>query len=119
MKRLLRIEAVPPGEAPQWVREQWVGLALPLAGRQSSPRSVLTSGVMSGPKSLWASLAALISGKLVRRTGYVVETSAAVAILATKSPEAAAWWRENTPWLGRPGRYFVSPYEVGRVMEAP
>jgi len=119
MKRLLRIEAVPPGEAPQWVREQWVGLALPLVGRQSSPRSVLTSGVLSGPKSLWASLAAMFRGALVRRTGYLVETSAAVAILATKSPEAAAWWRENTPQLVRPGRYFVFPYEVGRVVEAP
>jgi hypothetical protein len=117
MKRLLRIEAVPPGEAPQWVREQGVGLALPLVGRQS--RSVLTSGVLSGPKSLWASLAAMFGGTLVRRTGYVVETSAAVTILAVKSPEAAAWWRQNTSRLVRPGRYFVFPYEVGRVVEEP
>jgi len=119
MKRLLRIEAVPPGEAPEWVRRQWVGLALPLAGGRSSPRSVLTSGVLSGPKSFLASLAALFSGKLVRRSGYAVETTAAVAILATKSPEAAAWWRENTPQLVRRGRYFVFPYEVGRVVEGP
>ena len=119
MKRLLRIEAVPPGEAPQWVRQQWVGLSLPLAGGRSSPRSLLTSGVLSGPKSFLATLAALFGGKLVRRSGYVVDTSAAVAILATKSPEAAAWWRENTPRLVRPGRYFVFPYEVGRIVEAP
>src|SRR5262245_6131104 len=119
MKRLLRIEAVPPGEAPQWVREQWVGLALPLVGRQSSPRSVLTSGVLSGPKSVWASVVAMFSGQLRRRTGYLVDTRAAVAILATKSPEAAAWWREHAPRLVRPGRYFVFPYEVGRIMEEP
>ena len=119
MKRLIRIEAVPPGEAPQWVREQWVGLALPLVGGQSSPRSVLTSGVLSGPKSVWASLVAMFSGRLVRRTGYLVESSAAVAILASKSPAAARWWRENTPRLVRPGRYLVFPYEVGRVVEAP
>ncbi len=116
MKRLLRIEAVPAGEAPQWVREQWVGLALPLVGRQSSPSSVLISGVVSGPKSAGTSLVAMFRGTLVRRTGYLVETGAAVAILAAKARRP---WRENTPRLVRPGRYFVFPYEVGRVMEAP
>src|SRR5580704_4538322 len=43
----LRIIAVPPGEAPLWVREKWVGLELPVAQRQS--RKFLTSGVLSAP----------------------------------------------------------------------
>jgi hypothetical protein len=28
---MIRIIAVPPGEAPLWVREKWVGLDLPVA----------------------------------------------------------------------------------------
>ena len=119
MRKSLRIESVPPGEAPLWVREQWIGLVLPLAQRKASPRTWLTSGVLSGPRSFLARLVALISGRLERRSGYAVETSTAVAILATTSPQAAAWWRENTPQLLRPGRYFLFPAGVGRVVDAP
>ena len=31
----LTITAVPPGEAPQWVREAWVGITVPLAQRRA------------------------------------------------------------------------------------
>jgi hypothetical protein len=31
----LYVTSVPSGEAPLWVREQWLGLKLPLTGRQS------------------------------------------------------------------------------------
>ena len=54
MPLLLHVTSIPPGEAPLWVREKWVGLSLPLAQRKSSPVSVLTSGVLSGPKTFLA-----------------------------------------------------------------
>jgi hypothetical protein len=31
----IRIVSAPPGEAPQWVREQWIGCELPLVARMA------------------------------------------------------------------------------------
>ena len=114
----LQITQVPPGEAPLWVREQWVGLVLPLAQRRQSPLAFLTSGVVSGPKTGLSRLAALLTGRLKRESGYRVDTQAAVAILAGRRPEAAAWWRENAPHVLRPGRYFVFHRDAGHVLPA-
>jgi hypothetical protein len=116
---LLRITSAPPGEAPLWVREKWVGLSLPLARSRAVALSVFTSGVLSGPKSFFASIGALLTGRLTRRSGFLVETQAAIAVLAKSSPEAATWWRQNTPHLLRPRRYFVFPEDAGQVMSGP
>jgi hypothetical protein len=113
----LRITSVPPGEAPLWVREKWVGLSLPLAQRKARALSLFTSGVLSGPRGFFSSIGALLAGKLERRSGFLVEAQAAVAVLAKSSPEAAAWWQENTPHLLRPKRYLVFPPGVGHVSE--
>lgn len=116
MTSMLQITQVPPGEAPLWVREQWIGLVLPLAQRRQSPLAFLTSGVLSGPKTGLSRLAALLTGRLERQSGYRVDAQAAVSILAGRSPEAAAWWRENAPHALRPGRYFVFHRDAGRVV---
>ncbi len=50
----IRIVACPPGEAPQAVREAWIGLELPLPpGRLGHRRGWLTTGVVSGPRTWW------------------------------------------------------------------
>ena len=59
MKGRIRIVAVPAGEAPQWVRETWVGIELPLALRQA--HNVHTFGVLSGPRSFLAALWRLLT----------------------------------------------------------
>lgn len=113
----LEITAVPPGEAPLWVREHWVGLLLPLAQRKNSPISFFTSGVLSGPKGFMSCLLALLTGKFERLSGFVVEVRPAIEALETRAPEAANWWRENTPHLLRGKQYFVFHGSVGRVIE--
>ena len=113
----LVVTSVPAGEAPLWVREKWVGLALQVTQRKSAPHTYLTSGVLSGPKTILALCGALLGGKLQRRTGFRVEARVAIAVLAKASPEAAAWWRENTPHEFRPGRYFVFEQGVGHISE--
>lgn len=50
--RLIRIVQPPAGEAPLWVREAWVGIALPVI-RGSSLRNYQGVGVLSGPKGFW------------------------------------------------------------------
>ena len=118
MATLLRIVSVPAGEAPLWVREKWVGLSLPLAQRGKSARRFPTGGVLSGPKSFLASLWALVRGKVAWESGFAVDAEAAVTALATRSPDAAAWWRANTPHLVRPGRQFIFKREAAEVYES-
>lgn len=113
----IHITSVPPGEAPEWVREKWVGLYLPLALRQSRPRTLPTSGVLSAPRNILSWLFALLTARFKRTTGYVVETSVAIQILEANHPDAAMWWKLNTPRLTRPGRYFVFAQEVGHVVD--
>lgn len=107
----VRIIAVPPGEAPLWVREKWVGLELPTAG-DPAPRRMFGYGVLSMPRSILAQWWGLIRGRAERISGYAVASVDAVEILAAASPEAAAWWRENVPDLVGRRRYFVFHADV-------
>ena len=110
-----RIIAVPPGEAPLWVREKWVGLTLPLT-RFDSARSFPTVGVLSGPRTLVAQLWAHVRRRTDRTYGFPVDAVRAVEILDHASPEAAAWWRENASEFVLPKRYLVFHAEVCEVL---
>ncbi len=85
----IRIIEVPPGEAPLWVREKWVGLELPLAQQSPTPISPYTVGVLSRPSNLLATLFALLSGRIKRASGFKVKVTEAMQILESVSPEAA------------------------------
>ena len=114
-KQNVRIIAVPPGEAPLWVREKWVGLELPLTP-WASAKSFRAFGVLSGPRSYLAQIWAIVRGRTEQIYGFPVEAARAVDILQTSSPVAAAWWRENTPQLILPKRYMIFPAEVCEVV---
>jgi hypothetical protein len=85
----IRIIDVPPGEAPQSIREQWVGLVLPLALGLSDSWETEATGVVSA-KALDEPV-----------NGYMVNIEDAMTVLARKSPEAVSWWREHFPQLFR------------------
>jgi hypothetical protein len=102
----IRIIAIPPGEAPIWVREEWVGLELPALG-YSGPRRFFTFGLFSFPRSILAQCWGLLRGRANRISGYAVQSVAALDILATSSPEAAAWWRQNVPYVTDPRQGLV------------
>jgi hypothetical protein len=110
----LNVISVPSGEAPLWVREKWVGLRLPLSGRLSVG-TFRGSGVLSGPRSPISSLLALITGRVRRADGYIVDALTAVQTLEAAHPEAAAWWKENTPHLMRADSRLLFQKEVGYV----
>ena len=110
------IISVPPGEAPLWVREKWIGLELPL--RYSAPKTCFIFGIVSGPSTRLGQLWGLLRGRAERVTGYVVEASHAVGILERSSPEAAAWWLENAPQHVAPKRYLVFHEFACRVIDA-
>ncbi len=112
----IRIIAAPPGEAPLWVRQKWVGLDLPVA-RYSGRSRFLGLGVLSMPRSWLGQWLAVARGRAEMVGGYAVEALPAVGILGERSPEAAAWWRENTPHLIAPRRYLIFHEEVCRIAD--
>jgi hypothetical protein len=96
---IIRIIAIPPGEAPWAVRAAWVGLELPLADENPEPEVVPIRGVASGsPFGLWK--------------GYLVDGREAVKCLAVVSPEAAAWWRKHAAHVLERGYQLVFPAAV-------
>ncbi len=95
----IRIIAAPPGEAPEFVRQAWVGLALPVVAGQSEAANLTAQQVLSG-RSVGAPLS------------YAVDGPAAIAILNAASPKAAAWWRQNAPEALVAGYQLVFPAEV-------
>jgi hypothetical protein len=115
--RRVRIVAVPPGEAPQWVREKWVGLELPLAQFSTGARRLNTAGVLTGPRGFLATLGRLFRGELRKHSGFSVNVLEAVAVLERVSPEAAQWWRTNAAHLMKPTRCFLFPEHVCTVVE--
>ncbi len=76
----IKIVAVPPGQAPLEIRQQWVGIILPVA--ENLPPNTFEMGVFGG--------------KCENSGGYPVEIKVAIRELEKKSPEAADWWRSNT-----------------------
>jgi hypothetical protein len=120
-KGSVRIIVVPPGEAPLWVREKWVGLELPLM-RWPSARTFIGFGAVSGPRTCLTQIWALLRGRSDRVYGFVVDASRAVDILDRASPEAAAWWRENAAEFVLPTRgliFHAEACEIVRDNEAP
>jgi hypothetical protein len=84
----VKIIAVPPGQAPDWVRKEWIGLVLPVA--ENVPSDTFAMGVLGG--------------KVENPDGFPVETVAAIKALDDKSPRAAQWWKDHVypnlmPWL--------------------
>ncbi|WP_420967183.1 hypothetical protein [Bradyrhizobium sp. B120] len=102
----IRIVAVPPGEAPYWVREKWIGLELPVE-RHANRRRFYGLGVLSMPRQWWKQCLLVLFGRAEIIDGYAVEATAALERLNQSSPEAAAWWRTHALDVVRPGRYLV------------
>lgn len=93
----VRIISTPPGDAPLWVREKWVGIELPTA-RCTGPAVAVGFGVFSkNAWSFWRRLIGLFSGEGELVKGYVVNALTAVQLLEQVSPKAADWWRQSTP----------------------
>jgi hypothetical protein len=107
----IRIISTPPGEAPEDIRRAWVWLVLPLAGFRPR-RKTWTSGVLTGPRSHLSFLAAALSGRLKRQVVYNVSGRVAIDALATRSPQAARWWRQNAAHVLRRGWLLGFPAEV-------
>lgn len=73
----IRIVAAPPGQAPDWVRQAWIGIEIPLLEEQEGGVLVGVNGGAPDPRSL---------------NGYTVALEGAIDALRKQSPRAAEWW---------------------------
>jgi hypothetical protein len=82
----VEITSTPPGQAPEWVRNAWIGLMLPV---DENPNGILQIGVHGG--------------RAQNKGGYSVPTEEALKILGQANDDAAQWWYDNLPvmpsWL--------------------
>lgn len=106
----IKIIKRPTGEAPEWVRDAWVGMRLPVG--EPKQRKWQTVGVLTGPHGILKSLWAFASGRTRRIHGYIVDAKSAVDLLAVSNPAAAEWWESNTSMLLNGRRWFVFDQEA-------
>src|SRR5258707_291127 len=95
----------PIGEAPDWVRDAWIGLRLPVADLKR--KNFVGVGVISGPHNFFLQVWRNVRGRTVRISGYSVNAKAAVDLLSEANPSAAEWWRQNASKLLDGRRNFV------------
>ncbi|GLK48704.1 hypothetical protein GCM10017620_16770 [Brevundimonas intermedia] len=104
-RQTVRIVRRPDGEAPEWVRDAWIGLVLPLA--RDDAVTTAGFGVRTLPKGRVMTWWRCVTRQYEVVTGYLVESSEAIRILGETRPEAADWWRSHTPVFTKPGQMFI------------
>jgi hypothetical protein len=104
----VRLTAVPPGDEPEAVRAAWVGMVLPLAPGETGSRP----RPPAGPASPGGDQGSPPGTPARMEWVYVIDAPAALALLAARDPEAAAWWREHAPDCLKPGHHFVFAADV-------
>lgn len=97
--------------APNQPVERMAAGAARFQNRELLP-PVETIGVVSKPKTRFTLFLARLFARTQRETGYVVDASRAIEVLATHVPEAALWWRQHAPRAVAPGEYFLFAAEV-------
>lgn len=95
----------PIGEAPEWVRDAWIGMTLPLLVQQR--REWRGIGVLSGPSRVLPQLWAMITGRSFTVDGFVVGARDAIERLEQHNPDAAQWWRTHAPHMMRRRASFI------------
>ena len=99
----IRITSRPLGEAPDWVRDAWIGVVLKGAPLDECRAGEVVVGVVSEE----------VVGPERHTGGFKTGSHEAVGILQESSPAAAEWWFGNFPFLLMPEFVFsASCFEV-------
>lgn len=117
--RSVRVESIPPGDAPPHIREAWLGQVLPLADTASAQPVICTSrSVLADRSGLWHRVTRLLKRELEEQPipAYIVNARKAVDILQQSHPAAAQWWRTHTPHMLRDDRLFSFPASCCREL---
>ena len=102
---LIEIVNRPTGEAPDWVRDAWIGLHIPLKEENTITAETFNAG--NAPRTQLGFVIARLMGRSELKTGYVVSSKTAVEILAASHIKAAEWWVDNVPNILHPEMIFI------------
>jgi len=83
----MKIEVIarPSGQAPEWVRDAWIGIQL--EAKRDNPEGTIYLGVLGGKASQ------------DNIGGYRVNGGKAMKVLTDKNPKAAQWWNDNASFV--------------------
>jgi hypothetical protein len=59
----------------------------------------------------------ILTGRGVKKTGYLVPATRSIQILEGVNPQAAAWWRENVSFVNDKSRSFSFNTEACEEVE--
>jgi hypothetical protein len=95
-----------PGDEPDFVREAWVGLELPVLEGKEQPVLVPPVKLPWRALSFSKQITRLFSRQLADQPmpAYLVGAAEAFEVLKRERPEAAKWWQTNFP-AALSGRY--------------
>ncbi len=89
---VIKINKMPAGPAPEWVRKNWIGLVMP-ASELFYPCAF---SFFSTPVCVWGDESKKDKGKKI----FLVKTQEALDTLATHSTKAVQWFKDNLPAEG-------------------
>ena len=110
----IEIVAIPPGEAPEEIRRQWIGLVVPAL--HDRPVRTETTGILTGPRTRFGWWLRLKLRRTETMLGYRVNARTAIETLELSAPEAATWWRSNRPDLMDGKHQIIFPADVCRLV---
>ncbi|THH37060.1 hypothetical protein E4Z66_08970 [Aliishimia ponticola] len=105
MSLVVKIVSTPQGEAPEWVRQAWVGLRVPCL--EDAPVSMPAVSAVKGPGTVLGQVFSLLRGKTERKRGYLVSARDVVGLLSLHNEAAAKWWLDNVPNVTDPRQLFL------------
>jgi hypothetical protein len=111
----VRIVKRPSGEAPENIRDAWIGLVLPVRPRFPHAITARSFGVLTGPRNRLTSKLRTFMGGGEPTSGYAVDPGAAIELPKQANPLAAAWWLANAPHVLKNGRSFLFDEDCCRV----
>lgn len=93
--RKIRITGVPGGQAPEEIRQDWIGVEIPIDDNEEQPSVQETGGVIDRGEHP------------VPKRVYSVFALEAFAALKLHSKTAWDWWYQATPHLFAEGRHLL------------
>ena len=97
LRHFITIDSRPAGPAPEWVRDQWIGLSLPLVpGHEPRSHCMKVIPRFIDQRSFWYELkwSFGIRPKTEEWDGFLVHAEEAVAVLEKANrTKAVGWWR--------------------------
>jgi hypothetical protein len=98
----VRIVGIPPGEAPEDVRQAWLGVVLPLAPGQRGPVQLHAAAQNEWQETWFTRFWRYVTTWRLQNAAYLVSVDDALIALEKTFPDAAHWFKRNRPeWCGQ------------------